>query len=665
MKAHRLSIALLLLPLLAGCRNTEQNSAPSASAGNTAYPGPVSTAPTLERHAIQKQTEPPAATKSTSALSTTSPIGSEQWEMQQRMVVHDAQPFPVQHQVLGNLASIKRSTPGDRGGARMSSGASSFGKNRYAGALASQPVTPSQPGNTLLMSTSQIPRATYNPNLYLGSNYTPGNGEKDRMEKLINAGVMVDGKQVKLEAFPRNYAQTFPIPTRTALDLVAATERTKIVTQGDHTYLQIGLQAIKGEAPRRPPLNIALVIDHSGSMADDSKLENAKQAAIQLVERLNARDTFSLTVFDDTVQVLVPAQHVTGKAQIERKIAALTPGGNTDIYAGLTAGYQQAHKFLTSEGVNRVILLSDGEVTTGISDPEKFHQLCASNADQDIQTTSVGLGLDFNQDLMLGIANSGRGAYHFIKNGADTRTVFAEEMDQLTHIVAKALKVRVQLADGIGFVRALGASRLDAEQTAQAKAQEKQIDKKVAEELGIVENRQHTRDEPGIKMLIPDFYRGDSHVIMLEIAVPPGAGHRNIASVSLQYKDLVSPANREAHATVAIDYTPDRAAMIASIDRSVKKNLLGFQTGEALTRAADLVGQGRIAEAVKQVDERMVVMGVAAREWNDRDLDRDGQLLNQYRSVLTDLNAHPEQARAEYGQYLSRSLTYNGYQMTR
>jgi Ca-activated chloride channel family protein len=180
-----------------------------------------------------------------------------------------------------------------------------------------------------------------------------------------------------------------------------------------------------------------------------------------------------------------------------------------------------------------------------------------------------------------------------------------------------------------------------------------------------VANRQHTRDEPGIKMLIPDFYRGDSHVIMLEIAVPPGMGRRNIASISLKYKDLVSQTNRETHANVAIDYTPDRAAMIASIDRSVKKNLLGFQTGEALTHAADLVGQGRIAEAVKQVDERMVVMGVAAREWNDRDLDHDGQLLSQYKSVLTDLNAHPQQARAEYGQYLSRSLTYNGYQMTR
>jgi hypothetical protein len=87
--------------------------------------------------------------------------------------------------------------------------------------------------------------------MYISSTYIGGTGAKDRLEKLIKEGVLVDGKRVKLEAFSRNYAQTFPIPTTSALNVIADTERTKIVTQGDRTFLQVGLQARKGEAP--PP----------------------------------------------------------------------------------------------------------------------------------------------------------------------------------------------------------------------------------------------------------------------------------------------------------------------------------------------------------------------------------------------------------------------------
>jgi Mg-chelatase subunit ChlD len=520
-------------------------------------------------------------------------------------------------------------------------------------------------GRFAASSLPAAPRATYNPNMYLSNTYLGGNGEKDRLEKLINEGVMVDGRRVKLEAFTRSYAQAFPIPTRTALNLVADTERTKIVEQGGHTYLQVGLQAIKGEAPRRPLLNIALVIDRSGSMGDEKKLEYAKQAAMELVDKLHRDDLFALVVFDDRVDVLVPSQQVRDRARIKDRIAALSPGGGTNIYSGLEMGYREARKHATPDSVNRVILLSDGEVTAGVNDPQQFYRMASANVDRDIQTTSVGLGIEFNEDLMLSIAREGKGNYHFIKDGTGTHTVFARELDELTHIVAKAVKLRIRLAEGVGFVRALGAATLNAAQTQQVKADEKKIDRRVYEELGISANRQHAKDEAGIKMLIPDFYRGDSHVVMLEVSVPPGRGAHPIAEVSLKYKDLVEKANRETKVSVGVQYTPSRDEMIASINRNVKKNLLGFQTGEALSEAATLIGQGRVADAVRRVDERMVVLGVAAKEWHDRDLDQDGRLLDRYKVVLADLQKHPQLAQSDYGQYLTRSLTYTGYTMTR
>jgi Ca-activated chloride channel family protein len=181
--------------------------------------------------------------------------------------------------------------------------------------------------------------------------------------------------------------------------------------------------------------------------------------------------------------------------------------------------------------------------------------------------------------------------------------------------------------------------------------------------LGITANRAREKDEPGIKMLIPNFQRGDNHVVMLEIAVPPGRGSREVAQVFVKYKDVASRANREVTTAARVEYTPDRAAMVASTRRPVKKNLLAFQTGEALTQAAALIQQGKASEAAKALDERMVVLGLAAREWRDADLDSDGKLLGQYRDVVVRLHRHPEtMASNSLGEYVAKSLTFGGYQ---
>jgi Mg-chelatase subunit ChlD len=560
------------------------------------------------------------------------------------------------------MKSISRSAGGGVGGGPAPAAPSGARYYENAPATASLPRQAVVPDRAVSVSPKS---ATINPNMYINSTYMGGHGAKDRLEKLVREGVLVDGKRIRLEAFSRNYSQAFPIPINTALGVTADTERAKIIQAGDKTFLQVGIQAMKGEAPKRPPLNVVLVLDCSGSMEAEGKLDAAKQAARQLITALHPTDIFSLVVFDDEAQVLLPARPMKDKRHASGVVSNIMPGGGTNIFDGLRLGYREALKNVGREGVSRVLLLSDGEVTSGEMDPAKFHQLAASNVDRDIQTTAVGLGISFNEDLMMSVAREGKGNYHFIKDGGDTQKVFATELDELTHIVAKAVKVRVRLADGIGLVRVMGAKALDAGQVRQVKEEERRIDRRVADELGIALNRQHEKDEPGIKLLIPNFYRGDNHIVMMELSIPRGQGRRQIAEVTVKYKDLVSGANREAKAAAAVQYTADRAEMIASINRNVKKNLLGFQTGEALTEAAALIQQGRVAEAVKKLDERMVVLGLAAREWNDSDLEKDGHLLDRYKAVLAQMNRDTQLAYGDLGQYLSRSLTYNGYKMTR
>lgn len=511
---------------------------------------------------------------------------------------------------------------------------------------------------------TQAPRPrALDKNAYYSSTYLGGGGERDRIEKLIGDGVVVGGKTVKLAAFTREYSQAFEIPTKQALNVHVDLEQSKIAKQGGEVHLQVGLQAIKREAPKRPPVNLCVVIDRSGSMADEGKLSYAKKAATDIIEGLSPSDYLGIVVYDDAVNVLVPSAKLTSKAAAKKKVASLGPGGSTNIYDALRAGYAEAKKHFSKESINQVLLLSDGMVTAGVEDPYAFRELARKMADGDIQTTTVGMGIEFDETIMMDVAQHGRGNYHFIKDASQTQEIFQKELGRLTRAVAKAVKVRIELTKGVELVRVLGSSALGESEAEATKRTEQKIDQKVYDELGIRKDRKK-EDEPGIKMLIPHFYAGDSHVVMLRVRVPRGSGSREVAQVEVKYKDLVFKKNREDKRSAKITYAKDKAAVVASISRPVKKNVLGFKTGEALLKAGEYVKQGRTSEAVRAIDEQMVVLGVAAKEWNDKDLDRDGELLDRYKYVMASAGGG-SLANTDLGNYLAKSLTYSGYELTR
>ncbi len=498
---------------------------------------------------------------------------------------------------------------------------------------------------------------------YYTSTYMGGSGERDRVEKLIDDGVIVDGKAIKLAAFTREYSQAFKIPTDQSLAVHVDLEKGKVLQKGEDVHLQVGLQAIKREAPRRPPINLCLVVDRSGSMEDEGKLEYAKRAALDVIDGLKSGDTLAIVAYDDQVEVLFSAQKLANKSRAKAPVQGLLSGGGTNIYGGLQSGYAEVKRNFNKDGINQVILLSDGMVTAGVQDIGAFRKLAGQMATADIQTTAVGMGIDFDETVMMQVAQEGRGNYHFIKTAADTQKVFQKELGQLTRVVAKAVKLRIELPKGVELLRVLGSSALSEEEQAQTRRVERQIDRKVYDDLGITEDRK-VEDEPGIKMLIPHFYAGDSHVVMLKIRVPRGKKSREVARVEVKYKDLVFRKNREVNKAAKALYTADRAASVASVNQPVKKNVLGFRTGETLLRAGQYINQGRTGDAAKAIDEQMVVLGVAAREWKDKDLDRDGDLLDRYKQVIA-ASGGRSIAGTDLGNYLAKSLTYSGYELTR
>jgi Ca-activated chloride channel family protein len=166
------------------------------------------------------------------------------------------------------------------------------------------------------------------------------------------------------------------------------------------TYLKVGLTGFSlPRAEERAPVNVALVLDKSGSMSGE-KIEHAKTAALAALDRLNSNDIVSVVVFDTTVSVVVPATKLTDRAAVRRAIAGIEANGTTALFAGVSKGAEEVRKFLGLERVNRIILLSDGQANVGPSSPSELGELGHSLRKEGISVTTLGLGMDYSEDLM-------------------------------------------------------------------------------------------------------------------------------------------------------------------------------------------------------------------------------------------------------------------------
>jgi Ca-activated chloride channel family protein len=174
--------------------------------------------------------------------------------------------------------------------------------------------------------------------------------------------------------------------------------------QKQTAFLKVGLEGFRMPVTsKRVAVNVALVLDKSGSM-NGRKIEEAKQAAIQAIRRLDANDIVSVVVYDSTVEVLVPATKLTDKDFVCKKIAQIQPGGRTALFAGVSKAAAELRKFIDRERVNRIVLLSDGLANIGPRAPSELGSLGASLKKENISVTAMGLGLDYNEDLMVQLA---------------------------------------------------------------------------------------------------------------------------------------------------------------------------------------------------------------------------------------------------------------------
>jgi len=257
-------------------------------------------------------------------------------------------------------------------------------------------------------------------------------------------------------------AAAFAVPTD--LELRVAPERDYIYKRGPReVVVQIELDGRRPERGRRAPMNLAVVLDRSGSMAG-AKIEKARQAAGVAVDQLADDDIFSLVTFDNETEVLIAPEQVGGPRQreaLKERIDRIRPGGGTAIHAGVTLGARQLRHFLDQERVNRIVLLSDGLANVGPSRPGDLARLGGELRREGMSVTTIGLGDDYNEDLMAALAEASQANYYYVRDAEKLPGIFSEELGAARSVIARRVTIRITVPEGVRIREIIGRPEIE------------------------------------------------------------------------------------------------------------------------------------------------------------------------------------------------------------
>ncbi|WP_085582104.1 MULTISPECIES: VWA domain-containing protein [unclassified Pseudomonas] len=269
-------------------------------------------------------------------------------------------------------------------------------------------------------------------------------GAYANVRRLLNQGRLPPEGAVRLEEMVNYFPYAYALPTDGSP--FGVTTELAATPWNPHTrLLRIGIKASDRAVAELAPANLVFLVDVSGSMDRREGLPMVKGTLKLLVDQLREQDRVSLVVYAGESRVVLEPTSGRDKAKIRNAIEQLTAGGSTAGASGIELAYRMAQQAFIPNGINRILLATDGDFNVGVSDFDSLKQMAVDKRKTGISLTTLGFGVDnYNEHLMEQLADAGDGNYAYIDNLREARKVLVDQLGSTLATVAKNVKLQVE-----------------------------------------------------------------------------------------------------------------------------------------------------------------------------------------------------------------------------
>ncbi|MCH8510554.1 MAG: VWA domain-containing protein [Kiritimatiellae bacterium] len=379
---------------------------------------------------------------------------------------------------------------------------------------------------------------------------------------------------------------------------------------------------------KRPPVNLSIVLDRSGSMSGEP-IEHARQAAIEAVNRLDEGDIFSLVTYDSVVETLIPAGPLLDKEEARKVIRNITPRGMTALFGGVSQGAAELRKQIEEGGnthVHRMILLSDGLANVGPSSPADLGRLGKSLAKEGISVSTIGLGSSYGEELMTLLARQSDGNTYYVQNSRDLTRIFNEELGDVLSVAARGIFVRVVCPEGVRPVRTIG--------------------------------REATIRGQTVEMRLNQLYGGQERYLLLELALPAAKPESELAllTATVEYESLVENRQESQTASLTARFSGDQQKVAQSINTVVFNSVFLNYSADAKLQAVEAYDRGDRDEAVRVLEVNRRQLEAAAADFDLPELEFEARNVRGQADSIRQMGMPSESRKVLYTEGMQEQL---------
>jgi Ca-activated chloride channel family protein len=270
-------------------------------------------------------------------------------------------------------------------------------------------------------------------------------GAYANVRRFLNAGQLPPQDAVRVEEMINYFDYQYAPPATRATPFRVATELAHAPWNQDALLLKIGIKGFEVAASERPPANLVFLVDVSGSMQTPDKLPLLKNALRLLTDQLTARDRVSMVVYAGSSGVVLEPTPGDQKHKIRAAIDRLEAGGSTNGAAGIEQAYELAHAAQMKQGINRVVLATDGDFNVGVVNFEALVDIAERQRASGVALTTLGFGTgNYNDQLLERLADAGNGNYSYVDTLSEARKVLVSELSSTLFTIAKDVKIQVE-----------------------------------------------------------------------------------------------------------------------------------------------------------------------------------------------------------------------------